>query len=204
MKKTIFIQISFIALLLFLTFCSKDQGLEIVETNDNIAEMISSDPAWIELSANNYMFIDRTVTILKSKINKLDNLNTIDENMITDYLGYSDQEINTYAVSILNNIKILDSKYNLQKLNPSQIEKLTCDLSNYSMREVKSAGICEDQFEEAFDDLHATYDSGVKLCAIVTLATGGGGFIPCNAVNIYKACMSAAEAIDEYNACIDN
>ncbi len=75
------------------------------------------------------------------------------------------------------------------------------DLALRNLQNARVMDACDDKFEADFHRIHAEHDAGVETCLVVTLATLGAGFVPCNATNIYNTTMKLAKAIDEHSTC---
>ena len=54
---------------------------------------------------------------------------------------------------------------------------------------------CQKIFNTEIRRVRREYDERVRTYIIVTFATGGAGFVPCNAVNVYRASSNSHRAI---------
>jgi len=200
MKKSLLTPIGIGFLIFCLTFCSKENY------HKNIALSISEDPAFINIIESNHLFIEKIVTQITNKNITREQVLECDDKEILDFLRISDREIMEYSQNILEKIEYLENKFNISKLKEDQIEMIVREVSSYKIGFTRKAEVdpCQDQFEADFNEFHENYDNGIIYCAIISLRTGLTGLIACNALNVYRTCLAAAEAIDRYNECLVN
>lgn len=63
---------------------------------------------------------------------------------------------------------------------------------------------CQEQFNEAIQEIHESFDNGLLTCAAVGLLTGGSGVLPCSSVVTTIAIAQTAAAIDANTTCKQN
>jgi len=205
MKKLSKLGTTILFIIFCLTFCTKETDQIKKEPADFLVTSLSHDSDYLRIVEENYVIVQHLVNQIKEKSISLEALTRCDSETVFKLIGLSQEQFYDYSQLVYESTFNLEKKYNLSSYNDAELQDIFNEATPYRRITLnKSQGSCQDQFEADFDEFHANYDSGIIICGIIALRTGLGGLIACNAANVYRTCLAAAEAIDSYYLCLEN
>ncbi|MDE0472264.1 MAG: hypothetical protein OXH57_10020 [Ekhidna sp.] len=188
--------------------CEDQEEIIEVQTADELASQLSEDKDFQNLILANLSFEkDILLSAFRKAITE-----KMDRTQINVTLEINDHYKNS---EILNNLKKVHKKFPQLKnyddattiLGEAQFlwHEARTSQKTWKSRVGSSRGddSCQGKFNKEIRRIHREYDEGVRNCAIVTLATWGAGFVPCNAVNVYRASSGTYGAVQAYYQCKD-
>jgi len=146
----------------------------------------------------------------KEGLNNVRNSTNLEE--VALHLGLGNnffKELDDRSKNITDLLSIRYPEFNLktqEELSSMVYASITFDYNSENLvhSNLRNAGVndaCDEQFEADFNRIHASYDSGIRTCLVVGLATAGAGLIPCNAANVYRTLVDLADAMDAHTLC---
>lgn len=208
MKKILSITIF---LLLFFVGCEK----QVNSVNDldfsslsveELANEISKDSVYIKFKENTQKQFNKIKSIAISQEAPISN-KVFSEKQVLNQLGFDEEYWEKRQKVMMEKAEYLNSKYELDKKPEDEVKLLFTILQSYTntVGTVKKGDACQVQFEEDIASVHATYDFMIMYgCPTIALRTGFGGLVACSAGSVYTASLGVAEAIDDYNACMED
>nr|WP_321486268.1 hypothetical protein [uncultured Draconibacterium sp.] len=189
--------------------CSKDD-MSSTELNRELAEQISSDELFIEISKESKDFIETIKSKIKEK--KLYGSNKIESEVSTEelnsILGLPDGYLQSNHESISQKSKLLFDKHNLTQKSENDVVEIFDELyalesSLHTIPKRLKSGSCEEEFAQRYNEIHEGYDSNVWRCLVAAAFGGSTTLVICNAMNVYNTYYQIAVAIDNYYECIN-
>lgn len=202
------------AILLLLIISSCEEQTSISRTDLEITELLKNDQEFqtyfIE-SARVQSEISRRILEINSDGNIDILINSNDINKLMEGLEMPSDLIKNHGLLLTDIFVNLTDRYpelNIRTeeeigtiLQNAIIEQSSESILSNIFQNARTADACDDQFESSFNSIHAAFDSGVRTCLVVGLATGGAGLIPCNAANVYNTAVAVGNAIDAHTNC---
>lgn len=198
-----------VCLLLFFVGCEKQvnsvNDLDFTNlTVEELANEVSKDSVYMEFKEITKKQFDKIKSIARSQEAPISS-KSISEKQVLNQLGLDEEYWEKRQTVLMEKAEYLNSKYKLDKRSEEEVKLLFNILQSYSntVGIVKKGDACQVQFEEDIASVHATYDFMIMYgCPTIALRTGFGGLVACSAAAVYNASLGAAQAIDDYNACM--
>ena len=123
-------------------------------------------------------------------------------------MGLNEEYWEQRKAAMIKKADYLNSKFELHERSEKEIKQLFQVLykNSISQNTLNKSSDCQAQFEDDISEAHANYDSAIfVICPIIAISTGSGagGYGACAAGAVYKATVEVAQAIDDYNACMN-
>lgn len=183
---------------------------DVNETDMDIAN-IQNDPSLIEYITLNKNVLDNMAGAIQSmgleqRTDLFSELGTsgsaIKEQTIVNIMGFKDvKNINEYLLSQQSILIGLKEKY-YSKLNEEEFKvKFDIIRNNLIISEHRSGEPCQEAYESSFTSIHASYDSGVAWCTVLSMFNGHIGLL-CFGRAVVTTLQALGEASDSYYACL--
>lgn len=180
----------------------------------DIESKIAADELYIEFNSQTLSYLK---TIKKSiRKNNVDVQSITEKSSIEDLselLDLPDDYLLSNYMEIYDTGQALIEKYDLIRLEEQQVQTVFSNVRNLNkIKNLKfrantlrlKSNNCEEQFADDFNEIHDAYDSGIIVCGFWAIMTAGGATLPCYTTLVTGTLIRIAEAIDDYNQCVEN